>query len=202
MVDMNAIDEFRKGALNPNHPCQLGSAQNPDLFFQTRESCNSTYDAMPAIVQKYMDKVNEKIGTDYKLFNYYGAADAEKIIIAMGSVCDTIDETIDYLMARGEKVGVVKVRLYRPFCKEALIEAIPDTVKSIAVLDRTKEPGSLGEPLYLDVVAALKGSKFDSVKITSGRYGLGSKDTTPGQIIAVYNNTEKKKDLQSVSTMM
>ena len=150
---MNAIDEFRKGALNPNHPCQLGSAQNPDLFFQTRASCNSTYDAMPAIVQKYMDKVNEKIGTDYKLFNYYGAADAEKIIIAMGSVCDTIDETIDYLMARGEKVGVVKVRLYRPFCKEALIEAIPDTVKSIAVLDRTKEPGSLGEPLYLDVVA-------------------------------------------------
>ena len=140
-----------------------------------------------------MDKVNEKIGTDYKLFNYYGAADAEKIIIAMGSVCDTIDETIDYLMARGEKVGVVKVRLYRPFCKEALIEAIPDTVKSIAVLDRTKEPGSLGEPLYLDVVAALKGSKFDSVKITSGRYGLGSKDTTPGQIIAVYNNTEKER---------
>ena len=193
MVDMNVIDEFRKGALNPNHPCQLGSAQNPDLFFQTRESCNSTYDAMPAIVQKYMDKVNEKIGTDYKLFNYYGAADAEKIIIAMGSVCDTIDETIDYLMARGEKVGVVKVRLYRPFCKEALIEAIPDTVKSIAVLDRTKEPGSLGEPLYLDVVAALKGSKFDSVKITSGRYGLGSKDTTPGQIIAVYNNTEKER---------
>ena len=119
MADMNAIDEFRKGALNPNHPCQLGSAQNPDIFFQTRESCNSTYDAMPAIVQKYMDKVNEKIGTDYKLFNYYGAADAEKIIIAMGSVCDTIDETIDYLMARGEKVGVVKVRLYRPFCKEA-----------------------------------------------------------------------------------
>ena len=193
MVDMNAIDEFRKGALNPNHPCQLGSAQNPDLFFQTRESCNSTYDAMPAIVQKYMDKVNEKIGTDYKLFNYYGAADAEKIIIAMGSVCDTIDETIDYLMARGEKVGVVKVRLYRPFCKEALIEAIPDTVKSIAVLDRTKEPGSLGEPLYLDVVAALKGSKFDSVKITSGRYGLGSKDTTPTQIVAVYNNTEKER---------
>ena len=150
MVDMNAIDEFRKGALNPNHPCQLGSAQNPDLFFQTRESCNSTYDAMPAIVQKYMDKVNEKIGTDYKLFNYYGAADAEKIIIAMGSVCDTIDETIDYLMARGEKVGVVKVRLYRPFCKEALIEAIPDTVKSIAVLDRTTEPGSLGEPLTIN----------------------------------------------------
>ncbi len=193
MVDLGAIDSFRKNALNPNHPRQDGSAQNPDIFFQTRESCNSTYDALPAIVQKYMDKVNEKIGTDYKLFNFYGAADAEKIIIAMGSVCDTIDETIDYLTAKGEKVGVVKVRLYRPFSKEALIAAIPDTVKSIAVLDRTKEPGSLGEPLYLDVVAALKGSKFDAVKITSGRYGLGSKDTTPGQIIAVYNNTEKER---------
>ena len=193
MVDLGAIDTFRKNALNPNHPRQDGSAQNPDIFFQTRESCNQTYDAMPAIVQKYMDKVNEKIGTDYKLFNYYGAADAEKIIIAMGSVCDTIDETIDYLMAKGEKVGVVKVRLYRPFSKDALIAAIPDTVKVIAVLDRTKEPGSLGEPLYLDVVAALKGSKFDSVKITSGRYGLGSKDTTPGQIIAVYNNTDKER---------
>ena len=140
-----------------------------------------------------MDKVNAKIGTDYKLFNYYGAADADRVIIAMGSVCETIDETIDYLMAKGEKVGVVKVRLYRPFVKEALIEAIPDTVKRIAVLDRTKEPGSLGEPLYLDVVAALKGSKFDQVTITSGRYGLGSKDTTPGQIIAVYNNTEKPR---------
>ncbi len=193
MVDLDAIDAFRRNALNPNHPRQDGSAQNPDIFFQTRESCNSTYDALPAIVQKYMDKVNEKIGTDYKLFNYYGAADADRIIIAMGSVCDTIDETIDYLMAKGEKVGVVKVRLYRPFSKEALIAAIPDTVKTIAVLDRTKEPGSLGEPLYLDVVAALKGSKFDAVKITSGRYGLGSKDTTPGQIIAVYNNTEKER---------
>jgi len=193
MVDLDAIAAFRKNALNPNHPRQDGSAQNPDIFFQTRESCNSTYDALPAIVQKYMDKVNEKIGTDYKLFNYYGAADADRIIIAMGSVCDTIDETIDYLMAKGEKVGVVKVRLYRPFSKDALIAAIPDTVKTIAVLDRTKEPGSLGEPLYLDVVAALKGSKFDAVKITSGRYGLGSKDTTPGQIIAVFNNTEKER---------
>ena len=193
MVDLDAITAFRKNALNPNHPRLDGSAQNPDIFFQTRESCNSTYDALPAIVQKYMDKVNEKIGTDYKLFNYYGAADADRIIIAMGSVCDTIDETIDYLLAKGEKVGVVKVRLYRPFSKDALIAAIPDTVKTIAVLDRTKEPGSLGEPLYLDVVAALKGSKFDAVKITSGRYGLGSKDTTPGQIIAVYNNTEKER---------
>ena len=193
MVDMDAVDAFRKNALNPNHPVEMGSAQNPDIFFQSREACNSTYDELPAIVQEYMDKVNEKIGTDYKLFNYYGAADADRVIIAMGSVCETIDETIDFLMARGEKVGVVKVRLYRPFVKEALIDAIPDTVKRIAVLDRTKEPGSLGEPLYLDVVAALKGSKFDQVTITSGRYGLGSKDTTPGQIIAVFNNSEKPR---------
>ena len=193
MADMDAIAAFRNHALNPNHPCQRGSAQNPDIFFQAREACNPYYDAMPAIVQEYMDKVNEKIGTDYKLFNYYGAADAEKVIIAMGSVCDTIEETIDYLTAAGEKVGVVKVRLYRPFCAQALIDAIPDTVKYINVLDRTKEPGAQGEPLYLDVVSALKGSKFDQVTITSGRYGLGSKDTTPGQIIAVYNNTEKER---------
>ena len=192
MVDQDAIDAFRKNALNPNHPCQRGSAQNPDIFFQAREACNPYYDAMPAIVQDYMDKVNEKIGTDYKLFNYRGAEDAESIIVAMGSVCDTIDETIDYLAAQGKKVGVVKVRLYRPFCAQALIDAIPDTVKCINVLDRTKEPGSLGEPLYLDVVAALKGSKFDSVKINSGRYGLGSKDTTPAQIVAVYDNVDKK----------
>ena len=193
LVDQDAIRAYRDNCLNPTHPREMGSAQNPDLFFQTRESCNGTYDAMPAIVQDYMDKVNAKIGTDYKLFNYYGAADAEHIIIAMGSVCETIDETIDYLTAKGEKVGLVKVRLYRPFCASALIDAIPDTVKKISVLDRTKEPGSLGEPLYLDIVAALKGTKFDGVEIFSGRYGLGSKDTTPGQIIAVYNNTEKPK---------
>ncbi len=193
MVDMDAIDAYRKDALNPNHPCQRGSAQNPDIFFQAREACNPYYDALPAIVQEYMDKVNAKIGTDYKLFNYYGAADAEKVIVAMGSVCDTIEETIDYLMAAGEKVGVVKVRLYRPFCAEALVAAIPDTVKQISVLDRTKEPGALGEPLYLDVVAALKGTKFNDTPIFTGRYGLGSKDTTPAQIVAVYKNTEKAK---------
>ena len=193
LVDMDAIDAFRNHALNPNHPCQRGSAQNPDIFFQAREACNPYYDAMPAIVQEYMDKVNEKIGTDYKLFNYYGAADAEKVIIAMGSVCDTIEETIDYLTAAGEKVGVVKVRLYRPFCAQALIDAIPDTVKYINVLDRTKEPGAQGEPLYLDVVSALKGSKFDAVPVNGGRYGLGSKDTTPAQIVAVFNNADKER---------
>ena len=193
LVDMDAIDAFRNHALNPNHPCQRGSAQNPDIFFQAREACNPYYDAMPAIVQEYMDKVNEKIGTDYKLFNYYGAADAEKVIIAMGSVCDTIEETIDYLTAAGEKVGVVKVRLYRPFCAQALIDAIPDTVKYINVLDRTKEPGAQGEPLYLDVVSALKGSKFDAVPVNGGRYGLGSKDTTPAQIVTVFNNADKER---------
>ena len=191
MVNMDAVDEFRKHALNPNHPCQRGSAQNPDIFFQAREACNPYYDALPAIVQKYMDKVNAKIGTDYKLFNYYGDPNAEHVIIAMGSVNDTIEETIDYLEKQGKKVGVVKVRLYRPFCAQALIDAIPDSVKVISVLDRTKEPGAIGEPLYLDVVAALKGSKFDQVKILTGRYGLGSKDTTPAQVVAVYENTEK-----------
>ena len=193
MADMDAIAEFRNRALNPNHPCQRGSAQNPDIFFQAREACNPYYDALPAVVQEYMDKVNEKLGTDYKLFNYYGAEDAEHVIVAMGSVNDTIEETIDYLMAAGKKVGVVKVRLYRPFCAQALIDALPDTVKQISVLDRTKEPGALGEPLYLDVVAALRDSKFSDVKIFTGRYGLGSKDTTPAQIVAVYENTEKEK---------
>ena len=193
LVNMDAVDEFRKNALNPTHPREMGSAQNPDLFFQTREACNEFYDKMPALVQKYMDKVNAKIGTDYKLFNYYGAEDAEQVIIAMGSVNETIKETIDFLAKKGEKVGLVLVRLYRPFDKKALIDAIPSTVKKISVLDRTKEPGSLGEPLYLDVVAALKGSKFDQVPIFTGRYGLGSKDTTPGQIISIFRNTEKKE---------
>ncbi len=193
MTDFDAIQAWRDQCLNPNHPCQRGSAQNPDIFFQAREAINPYYDEMPTIVQEYMDKVNAKIGTDYKLFNYYGAEDAEKVIIAMGSVCDTIEETIDYLRAAGEKVGVVKVRLYRPFCADALVAAIPETVKQITVLDRTKEPGALGEPLYLDVVAALKGTKFNDTPIFTGRYGLGSKDTTPAQIVAVYNNTEKQK---------
>ena len=193
LVDMDAVDAFRKHALNPNHPCQRGSAQNPDIFFQAREACNPYYDALPAIVQEYMDKVNAKIGTNYKLFNYYGAEDAEHVIIAMGSACETIEETIDYLMAQGKKVGLVTVRLYRPFSAEALVNAIPDSVKQISVLDRTKEPGSLAEPLYLDVLAALKGTKFNDVPVFTGRYGLGSKDTTPAQIVAVYENTTKQK---------
>lgn len=191
LVDQDAVDAFRSHALNPNHPCQRGSAQNPDIFFQAREACNSYYDALPAIVQEYMDKVNAKIGTNYKLFNYYGAPDAEHVIIAMGSVCDTIEETIDYLLAAGRKVGVVKVRLYRPFSAKALVEAIPASVKQITVLDRTKEPGALGEPLYLDVVAALKGTAFNDTPVFTGRYGLGSKDTTPAQIVAVYDNSAK-----------
>ena len=193
MAPMDAIDEYRRTALNPNHACQKGSAQNPDIFFQVREACNPFYDALPAIVEDYMNKVNAKIGTDYKLFNYYGAPDAERVIIAMGSACETIDETIDFLLARGEKVGVVKVRLFRPFSAKHLLDVIPDSVKSISVLDRTKEPGSLGEPLYLDVVAALRDTKFHNTPILSGRYGLGSKDTKPEQIIAVFKNTEKKK---------
>ena len=192
MADMDAIDAFRKRSLNPERPVLRGSAQNPDVFFQAREACNTYYEEIPGIVEEYMDKINAKLGTDYKLFNYYGAEDAEQIIIAMGSISDTAEETIDYLNANGHKVGLVKVRLYRPFRADRLIEAIPDTVKKISVLDRTKEPGALGEPLYLDVVAALKGSKFENVPVFNGRYGLGSKDTTPAQIIAVYKNNDKK----------
>ncbi|MBQ6968672.1 MAG: pyruvate:ferredoxin (flavodoxin) oxidoreductase [Lachnospiraceae bacterium] len=193
ILDQDAIDKFRASALNPNHPCEKGSAQNPDVFFQTRESCNSAYNDLPAIVQDYMDKINKKIGTDYKLFNYYGAPDATHVIVAMGSVNDTIEETIDYLAAQGEKVGLVKVRLFRPFAADAFISAIPDTVKTISVLDRTKEPGSIAEPLAQDVMTAVRGTKFESVEILRGRYGLGSKDTTPNQIVAVYHNTSKKE---------
>ncbi|MFA9378872.1 MAG: pyruvate:ferredoxin (flavodoxin) oxidoreductase [Lachnotalea sp.] len=192
MVDKDAVEAFRANALNPNHPVHRGSAQNPDIFFQAKEASNEYYDKLPAIVEEYMDKVNAKIGTDYSLFNYYGAKDAESIIIAMGSVCETIEETIDKLVAAGEKVGVIKVRLYRPFSVKNFIEAIPDSVKQISVLDRTKEPGSIGEPLYLDVVAALKGSKFKDTPILKGRYGLGSKDTTPAQIKAVFDNSKKE----------
>ena len=194
MVDWEYVDAFRKNALNPNRPVERGSAQNPDIFFQAREASNPYYDALPAIVQEYMDKVNKKIGTNYSLFNYYGAEDAEHIIVAMGSVNETIEETIDYLSEKtGAKLGLIKVRLYRPFATDAFLKAIPKTVKTISVLDRTKEPGSIGEPLYLDVVAALSGSEFKDVTILSGRYGLGSKDTTPAQIVAVYNNKDKKR---------
>ena len=192
MCDMDAVAAFRKRALNPEHPVMRGTAQNPDVFFQAREACNTYYNAIPDLTQEYMDKVNAKIGTDYKLFNYHGAPDAEKVIIAMGSVCETIDETIDYLVARGEKVGLIKVRLYRPFSAKHLVSVIPATVKSISVLDRTKEPGALGDPLYLDVVAALKGTAFETTPVFAGRYGLGSKDTIPADIIAVFNNTTKK----------
>ena len=187
MVDKDALAAFRSRSLNPEHPVLRGSAENGDIFFQHREACNTYYEAFPAIVEEYMDKVNAKLGTDYKLFNYYGAPDADRIIIAMGSVCDVTEEVIDFLIAKGENVGLVKVRLYRPFVAEKLSEAIPATVKKIAVLDRTKEPGSLGEPLFLDVVAALN-EVGRSIKVVGGRYGLGSKDTTPASIFAVYDN--------------
>ena len=193
MLDWDALNDFRRKSLNPEHPAQRGTAQNPDVFFQAKEASNKAYDAIPEVVEEYMNKVNEKIGSDYKLFNYYGAEDADEVIIAMGSVCDTISETVDYLNANGRKVGLVKVRLYRPFSVKHLVAAIPSTVKKISVLDRTKEPGSIGEPLYLDVVAALRDTEFANVPVYTGRYGLGSKDTTPAQIIAVFKNTEKKR---------
>ncbi|MGL5972329.1 MAG: pyruvate:ferredoxin (flavodoxin) oxidoreductase, partial [Oscillospiraceae bacterium] len=188
MLDIDAVDAFRKRSLNPEHPTLRGTVQNDDIFFQARESSNKFYQETPRIVEEYMSKVNSKLGTEYALFNYYGAKDAEHIIIAMGSVNDTIEETIDFLAKQGQKIGLVKVRLYRPFSSKHLINAIPDSVKSISVLDRTKEPGAVGEPLYLDVVASLKGSKFDKLPIYGGRYGLASKDTLPTHISSVYNN--------------
>ena len=190
MLDWDAVENFRRNALNPEHPVTRGTAQNDDIFFQAREACNKYYDAVPEVVVEYMNKVNAKIGTDYKPFNYYGAPDAEHIIVAMGSVCDCAEEVVDYLNAAGEKVGLLKVRLYRPFVADYMLSELPKTVKTISVLDRTKEPGSIGEPLYLDVLAAINGSDFAGVKVFTGRYGLGSKDTTPGDIIAVYRNAE------------
>ena len=190
MLDWDAVDAFRRRSLNPEHPALRGSAQNGDIFFQAREACNQYYNAIPEVVVDYMNKVNAKAGTDYKPFNYYGAADAELVIVAMGSVCETAEEVVDYLNAAGEKVGLIKVRLYRPFVAKYLLDVMPKTVKKISVLDRTKEPGAIGEPLYLDVVAALAGTEFSNVPVYTGRYGLGSKDTTPGDIVAVYRNME------------
>ena len=191
MCDMDAVEAFRKRALNPEHPVMRGSHENGDIFFQHREACNRYYDAVPGIVEEYMGKVNEKLGTNYQLFNYYGAPDAERVIVAMGSICDVAEEVIDYLTAKGEKVGLVKVRLYRPFRADKLAAAIPSTVKKIAVLDRTKEPGSLGEPLYMDVVTALATQGRGDIRVIGGRYGLGSKDTPPASVFAVYNELTK-----------
>ena len=188
MVDMDAVEAFRKRALNPEHPTMRGSHENGDIFFQHREAANKYYDALPEIVEEYMGKVNAKLGTDYQLFNYYGAADADRVIIAMGSICDVAEEVIDYLNAHGEKVGLVKVRLYRPFRADKLLAAIPATAKKIAVLDRTKEPGALGDPLYLDVITALAGAGITDKTVVAGRYGLGSKDTPPKSVFAVYEN--------------
>lgn len=190
MADLDEISAFRRRALNPEHPALRGSAENPDIFFQHREACNKYYNDIVGITEGYMNEVNKRLGTDYKLFNYYGAPDAERVLVAMGSVCDTIAETVDYLNAHGDKVGLVTVRLYRPFSPKHLIDVIPDSVKMISVIDRTKEPGSLGEPLFLDVIAGLRGSKFDAVPVLGGRYGLGSKDTTPAHIISAYRNME------------
>ena len=192
MCNMEAVEEFRKKALNPENPKMRGSHENGDVFFQHREACNPVYEALPAVVEKYMAKINAKIGTNYDLFNYYGAPDADRVIVAMGSVCDVADEVIDYLNAKGEKVGIVKVRLYRPWVSASLLKVLPETVKKIAVLDRTKEPGALGEPLYLDVAATLREAGKNDIVLTGGRYGLGSKDTPPSSIFAVF--TELAKD--------
>ncbi len=190
MCNMGAVEAFRKHALNPERPAMRGSHENGDVFFQHREACNKYYEALPAVVEKYMGKVNEKLGTNYQLFNYYGAPDAERVIVAMGSINDVAEEVIDYMNAHGEKVGLVKVRLYRPFCSDKFVAAIPATAKKIAVLDRTKEPGSIGEPLYMDVVTALANAGVQATVI-GGRYGLGSKDTPPASIFAIYNELAK-----------
>ncbi len=191
MVDMDAVEAFRKRSLNPERPIMRGSHENGDIFFQHREAANKYYEAIPAIVEEYMGKVNAKLGTDYQLFNYYGAPDAERVIVAMGSICDVAEEVIDYMNAHGEKVGLVKVRLYRPFCADKFVAALPKTVKSVAVLDRTKEPGALGEPLYLDVVTSLATQGINDIKVIGGRYGLGSKDTPPSSVFAVYDELKK-----------
>ena len=191
MCNMEAVEAFRQHSLNPERPAMRGSHENGDIFFQHREACNKYYNALPAVVEKYMDQVNAKLGTDYKLFNYYGAPDADRVIVAMGSICDVAEEVIDYMNAHGEKVGLVKVRLFRPFAPEKLLEAIPASAKSIAVLDRTKEPGSQGEPLYMDVVMALANAGKTDVKVIGGRYGLGSKDTPPASVFAVYEELAK-----------
>ena len=193
MVDMDAVQAYRDRSLNPETPALRGSAENGDIFFQHREACNPYYDALPAIVEANMAKVNAKLGTNYQLFNYYGAPDADRVMVAMGSVCDVAEEVIDYLLAKGEKVGLIKVRLYRPFVAAKFVEAIPETCKVLSVLDRTKEPGSLGEPLYLDAVAALNEVGTRNVRVLGGRYGLGSKDTTPASIFAIFENMSGEK---------
>ena len=192
MVDMDAVNAFRQRGLNPQHPQMRGSHENGDIFFQNREASNKYYDAVPELVEEYMAKINAKIGTNYQLFNYYGAPDADRVIISMGSICDVAEEVIDYLNAHGEKVGLVKVRLYRPFRADKLIAAIPATCKKIAVLDRTKEPGAQGEPLYLDVVTALANAGRNDIVVTGGRYGLGSKDTPPASVFAVYEELKSE----------
>ena len=191
MCPMDKVEEFRAHALNPNKPAMRGSHENGDVFFQHREACNTVYDELPEVVEKYMKKVNEKLGTNYDLFNYYGAPDADRVIVAMGSINDVAEEVIDYLTAKGEKVGLIKVRLYRPWSSKAILKVLPKTAKKVAVLDRTKEPGSLGEPLYLDVATTLREAGLNDITLVGGRYGLGSKDTPPSSVFAVYKELEK-----------
>ncbi|MBR0031213.1 MAG: pyruvate:ferredoxin (flavodoxin) oxidoreductase, partial [Treponema sp.] len=191
MFPAESLKEFRAHALNPEHPAMRGSHENGDVFFQHREACNSTYEALPAIVEKYIDKINKKLGTNYGLFDYYGAKDADRVIVAMGSICDVAEEVIDYLTKKGEKVGLIKVHLYRPWVSAKFLEKLPKTAKKVAVLDRTKEPGSLGEPLFLDVATTLREAGLNDVVLTGGRYGLGSKDTPPSSVFAVYTELAK-----------